>query len=79
MAETRKHRIEVRDELDKALLAALGEPVRPVEPGSQPPPPGDGGAEPAASDPGRPHTTPFVTPGSSMGGFTFGPTDSKKA
>lgn len=57
MAETRKHRIEVRDELDKALLAALGEPVRPVEPEASPGPASQG---------------PVITPGSSLGGFTFG-------
>ena len=35
MAETRKHRITVRDELDAQQLAQLGEqPVRPFEAGS---------------------------------------------
>lgn len=70
MAETRKHRIEVRDELDKALLAALGEPVRPVEPGAS-----TGSAAADATDEASPAPAsggPFVTPGSSLGGFSFG-------
>ena len=70
MAETRKHRIEVRDELDKAVQAALGAPVRPVEPGAPPASSGNDAA-PAASE-GAKHTAPFVRPGSTLGAFTFG-------
>lgn len=79
MAETRKHRVEVRDELDKAIQAALGAPVRPQEPGARAEPEASGAAEPTASDTVKPHTTPFITPGSTMGGFTFAtPTPTKK-
>lgn len=78
MAETRKHRIEVRDELDKALLAALGQPVRPVEPGSQVAPGQAPAAEPTAPEAATPHTAPFVRPGSALGGFTFGPKKPKQ-
>lgn len=60
MAETRKHRVEVRDELDQALRAALdastGVPAN-EEPEGSP-------AEPAASS--------FIAPGSTIAGFTFG-------
>lgn len=79
MAETRKHHIAVRDELDKALYAALGQPVRPVEPGPKAADsPQAVEAEPAASDDEPAHerhrsaTSTFVTPGSTLAGFTFG-------
>lgn len=73
MAETRKHRVEARDELDRALLAALGEPVRPIEPGSRNRPATDQTAEASGTAaPEAPHTAPFVVPGSTLGGFTFG-------
>lgn len=63
MAETRKHRTEVRDELDQAILAALGENVRPVMPGSEDP--FDGDTEPADSDQAlRPG---YIPPGMSLG------------
>ncbi len=39
MPETRKHHREARDALDEAVLAALGEPVRPIPPGETPPTP----------------------------------------
>jgi len=74
MAETRKHRVQVRDELDKALHAALGEPVRPHEPGPAP----AAGAEAAEAEPeasARP-ASPFIAPGSTIAGFTFGPAGS---
>ena len=62
MAETRKHRVTPRDELDQALFAALGEPMRPSVPG-----------EPAAaSEPAAPVTAPIVAPGTALGSFTFG-------
>ncbi|MGL4831537.1 MAG: hypothetical protein ACRCWS_03000 [Propionibacteriaceae bacterium] len=35
MPETRKHQVIVRDALDKAIYDAIGEPVRPVEPGQK--------------------------------------------
>ncbi len=77
MAETCKHRVEVRDELDKALYAALGQPVRPAEPGAQPTtfPTTDEG-EPGASEEERGErdhaATTFIAPGSTIAGFTFG-------
>lgn len=89
MAETRKHRVEVRDELDKALYAALGQPVRPAEPGPPPNPSPDASrVEPPATDEAEPEaseqeteverhrsaTRTFVTPGSTLAGFTFGHT-----
>lgn len=58
MADTRKHRVEVRDELDKALNAALGQPVPPTEPVPEPAP--------------STATTSFIAPGSTLAGFTFG-------
>lgn len=36
MAETRKHQQVVRDALDQAIVAALGESVRPFTPGEDP-------------------------------------------
>ncbi len=71
MAETRKHRVEVRDELDKALYAALGQPVRPTEPGPGASDP-ERASEDQPADPERPSTS-FVAPGSTIAGFTFGP------
>ena len=71
MAETRKHRVEVRDELDKALRAALGDPVRPTEPGPRPEPAAADEAEPEASE--KPTVT-FVSPSTTIAGFTFGHT-----
>ena len=71
MAETRKHRVEVRDELDKALRAALGDPVRPTEPGPRPEPAAAGETEPEASE--KPTVT-FVSPSTTIAGFTFGHT-----
>lgn len=49
MPETRKHTREVRDELDRAILAALGDVVRPLAAGE---------AYAAASDPAPAGTTP---------------------
>ena len=71
MAETRKHRVEVRDELDKALRAALGDPVRPTEPGPRPEPAAADEAEPEASE--NPVTS-FISPSSTIAGVTFGQT-----
>ena len=76
MAETRKHRTEVRDALDQAILAALGENVRPVTPGSEDP--FDGAAEPTDTEqtdedqewhPGR------IPPGTTLGSIVFPPSD----
>ena len=69
MAETRKHRVEVRDELDKALHAAMGAPVRPTTPGPRDEPATT--AEPDAAG-GEHAASRFVTPGSTIAGFTFG-------
>lgn len=68
MAETRKHRVTVRDDIDRAIFAALGEPVLPN-------PPGADGAEPAAADDApaaseKPAAACFAT-GSVVGQFTF--------
>lgn len=63
MAETRKHHVDVRDELDRALYAATH------------PTTGAGEPEPAASDTPRP-TSAFVAPGSPLARFTFGPSSS---
>ncbi len=35
MPETRKHKVVVRDALDQAIYDAMGEPMRPVEPGQK--------------------------------------------
>ncbi|MFT3876550.1 MAG: hypothetical protein QM708_09035 [Propioniciclava sp.] len=77
MPETRKHRVTPRDELDRALFAALGEPLQPLTPGSLAPPEtfSDDVAEDAPSQ--KPaesivHTTPIVARGTALGGFTFG-------
>lgn len=59
MAETRKHREEVRDELDQALRAALKQPERPASVTDE------------TGEAGTP-ATPFITPGSTIAGFTFG-------
>lgn len=62
MAETRKHKITVRDELDAQLLAQMGdEPVRPYEAG-------EFHQRAAAPDEGEPDATP--KPGV-VGSFTF--------
>lgn len=68
MPETRKHRVEPRDEIDRALFAAMGEPVRPSTPGEPRTEPDEG--EPEASAP--PATTLFVTPGTALGAYSFG-------
>ncbi|MFV0451802.1 MAG: hypothetical protein ACK5LS_06075 [Propioniciclava sp.] len=67
MPETRKHRTHARDDLDQAILAALGENIRPVTPGE----------EPAASstepdDDARPG---YLPPGSSLGSVILPPHD----
>lgn len=69
MAETRKHRVTPRDELDQALFAALGEPVRPAVPGE---PSAASGPADEASEPAAPVTAPIVAPGTALGSFTFG-------
>ncbi len=69
MPETRKHRVQARDQIDQAIFAALGEPVLANQPGA--------GADETASEtpqaePTR-HTlaaSPFVS-GGAMGQFTF--------
>lgn len=63
MAETRKHRVEARDDLDRALFAALGEPVRPATPGQQPA---------AGTDERRDPQTPTPATGRPLDTFTFG-------
>lgn len=68
MAETRKHNQQVRDDLDRALLAALGEQVRPFTPGSDPfAPQGDVAA--STDEEPRPGVVPPAAP---LGAFTFG-------
>ncbi len=67
MPETRKHRVQARDQIDQAIFAALGEPVLPDQPG-----PADAGA-PEASQTQTPPAgaaTSFTT-GGAMGSFTF--------
>ncbi len=66
MADTRKHHRVVRDDLDRQILAALGDDVRPFEAGEHHRP---AAGEPAASPTPRPSTLPF---GSPLGAFTFG-------
>lgn len=79
MPETRKHRVEPRDELDRAILAAMGEPVRPTTPGEDRLPPSaesyvtdepdaEAPAKPASA---KPATPTFTTPGTTLGAFTF--------
>ncbi|MFP5415296.1 MAG: hypothetical protein ACLGHZ_00190 [Actinomycetes bacterium] len=69
MPETRKHHVQARDELDEAVFAALGEPIRPAVPGQTPPPTAPEAAT-EASAPTRSVT--FVTPGTMLGGFSYG-------
>lgn len=66
MPETRKHRVQARDQIDQAIFAALGEPVLPNQPG-----PAEASA-PGASESRSPVTgaTPFTT-GGALGSFTF--------
>lgn len=66
MPETRKHRVQARDQIDRAIFAALGEPVLPNQPGAEK-------AAPEASEQeDRPPTaaTSFLS-GGTMGQFTF--------
>lgn len=65
MPETRKHRVTPRDELDQALFAALGEPVRPLAPG-------DHAADADEAAPTSAVATPILSPGTALGSFTFG-------
>ncbi|WP_232547155.1 hypothetical protein [Propioniciclava soli] len=69
MPETRKHHPVARDDLDRAIQAALGENPRPFTPGEDPtaPPPG---SEPEAFRPGH------LPPTSALGSFTFAPLES---
>jgi len=67
MPETRTHRVTPRDELDQALFAALGEPVRPLMPGE---PAQAAGAE--SSEPASPVTAPIAIHGTALGSFGFG-------
>lgn len=65
MPETRKHIPQARDDLDRALFAALGEPVRPFQPGakaSEADPEGEPGASEAEAQAPKPTT---------LGSFTF--------
>lgn len=81
MAETRKHRITIRDELDAQLIAQLGEePVRPYEAGSFHRRDGAASAAPDAVAPASTPPTsvtkpgvarPGVTPPGVVGSFTF--------
>lgn len=62
MADTRKHRITIRDELDAQLIAQLGEePVRPYEAGEL------HGRDGAPTPPEAPPARTGV-----VGSFTFG-------
>lgn len=66
MPETRKYRREVTDELDQAILTALGEPVRPFAAGEVP------HATPHPSD--ADVTAPalgIAAPGAVLGTFSF--------
>ncbi len=65
MPETRKHRVTPRDELDQALFAALGEPVRPLVPGER-------AADADESAPTSAVAAPILSPGTALGSFTFG-------
>lgn len=71
MAETRKHRATVRDELDQAILAALGENVRPVTPGDDDP--FDG--EPESHDSDEELLPGHIPPGTSLGSIIIPPDD----
>lgn len=71
MAETRKHRTTVRDELDQAILAALGENVRPVTPGSEDPYDG----EPSTPDSSEELLPGYIPPGTSLGSIIISPDD----
>ncbi|QIK72413.1 hypothetical protein G7070_09200 [Propioniciclava coleopterorum] len=66
MPETRKHRVQARDQIDRAIFAALGEPVLPNQPGAEKAAPEASGQE------DRPPTaaTSFLS-GGTMGQFTF--------
>lgn len=78
MAETRKHKITVRDELDAQLLAQLGDdPVRPYEaghfhrnPDAEPSTP-DTPRNPRADEKPRPTASGLITPPGVVGAFTF--------
>ena len=68
MPETRKHRVQARDQIDQAIFAALGEPVLPNQPG---PTPTASPAAPESPDAAAgPSPTSFLT-GGAMGAFTF--------
>lgn len=71
MAETRKHRTTVRDALDQAILAALGENVQPVMPGGDDP--FDGTQAPVETDEAlRPG---YIPPATSLGSVILPPED----
>lgn len=65
MAETRKHQQVARDDLDRAIHAALGEDVRPFTPGEDPYTASDRADEPDTWRPGH------LPPSSALGAFTF--------
>lgn len=66
MAETRKHQQVIRDALDQAIFAALGENVRPFTPGEDPyaAPTTEPEADAGTAAPGQ---LPWTTP---LGAFT---------
>lgn len=68
MPETRKHRVQARDQIDQAIFAALGEPVLPSQPGMAPlhAPTAERSEQGAVT----PSATSFAT-GGTMGAFTF--------
>lgn len=64
MAETRKHQPVVRDDLDRAIKAALGEGVRPTTPGGDPFAPASDGDSEQVLKPGHlPSSQPLGTLG----------------
>lgn len=70
MAETRTHDPKDRDDLDRALRKALGDPVRPFEAGElhRPKPESASGESEAEAAADTPKLTP---PASTLGSFTF--------
>ncbi|MDN5570334.1 MAG: hypothetical protein L0G22_03595 [Propionibacteriaceae bacterium] len=65
MAETRKHQQVARDELDRAIHAALGDDIRPFTPGEDPFSAGEDAAGDEELRPG------YLPPTSALGSFAF--------
>lgn len=75
MAETRKHRITIRDELDAQLIAQMGEePVRPYEAGAFHRKDSAADADATPSDAPAKPTTLGGIPGTPLTAYSFGVT-----